>query len=776
MEVWITTRQEEPYRRYLPGILLEAVLIFLVNGVGTFALLKMLVSVVNGVPFFLSVMCTVLACALIEKLSKHVLVPVLTVSAAILGGLLTFSSSILNGCLFLWNQLAEVLGKKAGIYLTVYQITDSGNASEEMAFLVFLGIACGLLGFFILKLRLYVVLLVFATVLPVLMVKTGLFPDTRLCLCFYAGVLLELNYMAKNKRGKSGADVSAFFTGAACLLLVSAAGGLFLQNLVPKNDYQDSQLAADAKEEALQGLSRLRYKGKKANSLPDGKLKQTGSWSASSDTALEVTMEHPASLYLRGFVGSVYDGSSWESISAEEAYKEKDLFYWLHKDGFYGETQLQNARNLVQDDSLSNEKGTITVKNKTASSKYLYTPYELTDLPDGCTGETAQADSTLNARGLFGKRTYSFSSLGNLVGDFTTLGAKTYQTLTLDNNTGDSENDAASAYRSQESYYNTFVYQEDTQLPASLENLFRKELGDGGNRDEGHTDYYTAITRIRSYLEKNMTYSSQSDVFSEDGDFTENFLTSSKIGHSVHFATAAALMFRYYGIPARYVEGYLITPQDVKGKQAGDTIEIPGTNGHAWTEIYVDGLGWIPLEMTPSYYGVMEEADLKTGLEAKGKLAASIPETESQPPVEENIRTNFSLKLALFGIEKFLLLFLIVFDSFLFLFILAVVSLRALTNYKRRKRFTSPDTQMAVRAMAGYARVLYEHGEQYSKETMLLYKNVTKIGQKAAFSPHPVSASERHDTASCIRHLKKELRASTSWYDRWIMKYIERLY
>ena len=65
-----------------------------------------------------------------------------------------------------------------------------------------------------------------------------------------------------------------------------------------------------------------------------------------------------------------------------------------------------------------------------------------------------------------------------------------------------------------------------------------------------------------------MTYSSQTDVFSEEGDFTENFLTTSKIGHSVHFATAAALMFRYYGIPARYVEGYLITPQDIEGKQA----------------------------------------------------------------------------------------------------------------------------------------------------------------------------------------------------------------
>ena len=155
------------------------------------------------------------------------------------------------------------------------------------------------------------------------------------------------------------------------------------------------------------------------------------------------------------------------------------MFYWLHKDGFYGEDQLQNARNLIQDDSLSSEKGIISIKNKIASSKYLYTPYELTDLPEGYTGENAQADSTLNARGLFGKRTYRFSSLGNLVSDFTTLGAKVYQTLTAGNSTRDGSTDAVSSYRSQESYYNTFVYQEDTALPASLKTLFQTELGGG---------------------------------------------------------------------------------------------------------------------------------------------------------------------------------------------------------------------------------------------------------------------------------------------------------
>ena len=95
------------------------------------------------------------------------------------------------------------------------------------------------------------------------------------------------------------------------------------------------------------------------------------------------------------------------------------------------------------------------------------------------------------------------------------------------------------------------------------------------------------------------------------------------------------------------MEGYLITPEDIKDKNPGDTIEVPGKNGHAWTEIYMDGLGWVPVEMTPEYYNVMEEADLTAGLEAKGAKAAAIPEAQDEPPAQENIQTHWSLKLAL---------------------------------------------------------------------------------------------------------------------------------
>lgn len=120
------------------------------------------------------------------------------------------------------------------------------------------------------------------------------------------------------------------------------------------------------------------------------------------------------------------------------------------------------------------------LKNVKADSEYLYTPYEMAELPSGYEGETSLTDSMLEAKGFFGQKNYSFQTNKNLVKDFTVLGARIYQALAQGDDT---------AYREDESYYNTFVYSQDTELPASLETLFRKELGDGGNREQGHTDY-----------------------------------------------------------------------------------------------------------------------------------------------------------------------------------------------------------------------------------------------------------------------------------------------
>lgn len=755
----------------MPGFLLEIILIGLTTASGLLLYLKTLTGAENIVPVVASVVLMISFCGITERIGKPGLFCRIGLGAVFLISFFFLYKKIMDGMALYGNDLADLLGSKAGIYIKSFATSGiQGEDSSRLLFLIFLAMAVAVAGCLIFRLHGYPLLLISVLLYPFLIEILGTEPDVKLASLFYIGCLLELNFFLAHAGRKSSISQGcmAFLSGSLLVLMLVLLGGGLLQVIMPANDYETSHLVLEAKNEVSEEIKNLRYKKGKINSLPNGKLKECGAWTTSEDTALTITMDDPTSLYLRGFVGSVYDGSSWESIDTEDAYEQKNLFYWLHQDGFYGETQLSQARAIVDDDSLSNTKSEITIKNEKADSRYVYLPYETSQLPDGYNKETALVDSSLKAKGLFGDRSYSFESYGNLVKDFTVFDARVYQSLSQGE---------GSSYHEDESYYNTLVYSQDTQLSSELTTLFTEELGEAGNREQGHTDYYTAISRIRSYLEENVSYSENSKVDTEEGDFTKHFLTETQKGHSVHYATAATLMFRYYGIPSRYVEGYLLTPEDVKDKSSGDTIDISGDNGHAWTEIYIDGLGWVPIEMTPKYYETMEESDLTAGLEAKGAKTAESKEDEEDSPVEENIQTHWSLELALFGLGKLLMLLLIVFDIFCFLFILTVSFLRVYANYKRKKRFESQDDGLAVRALTGYARDLYGHGPDiYSGKTMKRYRDLCSLGAKAAFSLHEVSKEERKDSLLCVRKMKLELRKKRSWYENWIMKYIERLY
>ena len=54
------------------------------------------------------------------------------------------------------------------------------------------------------------------------------------------------------------------------------------------------------------------------------------------------------------------------------------------------------------------------------------------------------------------------------------------------------------------------------------------------------------------------------------------------------------MMFRAYGIPARYTVGY-----SAYANREATTI-VKASSAHAWVEVYVAGLGWVPVEVTPS--------------------------------------------------------------------------------------------------------------------------------------------------------------------------------
>lgn len=82
-------------------------------------------------------------------------------------------------------------------------------------------------------------------------------------------------------------------------------------------------------------------------------------------------------------------------------------------------------------------------------------------------------------------------------------------------------------------------------------------------------------------------------------------LEDKKTGYDVQYAAAAVMMFRYYGIPSRYVEGYLLTPETLKEAGTAETVTVSQNMRMHGREIYLDGMGWIPVEVTPKYENIM---------------------------------------------------------------------------------------------------------------------------------------------------------------------------
>lgn len=108
------------------------------------------------------------------------------------------------------------------------------------------------------------------------------------------------------------------------------------------------------------------------------------------------------------------------------------------------------------------------------------------------------------------------------------------------------------------------------------------------------TDVAEAVRRIENFVRGSAEYSlmTQRMPVGEE-DFALWFLEESDTGYCVHFSSAAAVLLRAAGIPARYVEGYLAEAV------AGENCMVYAGNAHAWVEYYLPGLGWTVLDATP---------------------------------------------------------------------------------------------------------------------------------------------------------------------------------
>jgi transglutaminase-like putative cysteine protease len=128
------------------------------------------------------------------------------------------------------------------------------------------------------------------------------------------------------------------------------------------------------------------------------------------------------------------------------------------------------------------------------------------------------------------------------------------------------------------------------------------------------------ISKLSDILTDDFTYSLNPGITPSNQDFAGYFLNHTKKGYCAHFATAATLILRTLGIPARYVEGYVITSDELsKAIPATDAniedymdssfitlgdltqvvdVEIADDKAHAWVEYYDPDFGWRVFEAT----------------------------------------------------------------------------------------------------------------------------------------------------------------------------------
>ena len=104
---------------------------------------------------------------------------------------------------------------------------------------------------------------------------------------------------------------------------------------------------------------------------------------------------------------------------------------------------------------------------------------------------------------------------------------------------------------------------------------------------------------IRYVLASHATYSLHARDPLGDVDPVEYFLFTSHQGYCEHYASAACLLYRLYGIPARYVTGYRAQKATFQDSAEGYKSSVKDSDAHAWVEIYYPTTGWTPVEMTP---------------------------------------------------------------------------------------------------------------------------------------------------------------------------------
>lgn len=533
-----------------------------------------------------------------------------------------FQKYIVNGFFLTINKLVDVIGHHKPILLKQYVI-DLEAEYYTMAINSFWLQVSILFAFFIMFLiekRLYLLITLFVLGLFTFQIYLGVVPNKFDNILLLIILLLSLHQFFVNYSGK-GIRVrienpSLHATLMILLGVFMVSISLLLFNLSHIEDLKKPPFLMNAREGFTASYERFKYGEDATNSFTEGDLGKLGDLDLKEEVALEVMMTQPESYYLRGFVGAKYDGKKWSPLEPSITYENYPLFYWLEEESFLPLQQLNKTMELGSPEEEQAENQVI-INNIQASSKYMYSPYEIKSKLNIDEELNYFQEANMLTGNFFGHRNYQFQANSNLVKYYPKIANRLYKAR---------DEKEVGEYLQLESHYNQFIYEHYTDITDRLRTFYDLYVDPSLLQGDERIPYEEAIEFVEKYLEQNLDYEESVQTIDKDDDFVITLIDQVKTGYAPHYATVATTLFRYLGIPARYVEGFLITPDMIKDKKEFDLIQVTGKEAHVWTEIYIDEVGWIPLEFTPAYEDVMEPTDMSEY--PKGKWTADMQEDQ----------------------------------------------------------------------------------------------------------------------------------------------------
>ena len=94
----------------------------------------------------------------------------------------------------------------------------------------------------------------------------------------------------------------------------------------------------------------------------------------------------------------------------------------------------------------------------------------------------------------------------------------------------------------------------------------------------------------------------------------DEFLFDTKAGFCEHYSSSFTFMLRAAGIPARVVAGY----QGGEPSRNGNVWEVRQKDAHAWTEVWLDGQGWVRVDPTAFVAPERVEQGMDSLIQARG--------------------------------------------------------------------------------------------------------------------------------------------------------------